>query len=530
VKNCHDALPDDEDREVFVMPDFVRSMIERKILGDKTGGGFYRKTKQGIETLDLASLEYRPRAGDASVREATKALAKVGDPGPRVKQAVASEGIVGQFAWKVLSRSLAYAAHRVGEVCDSVTAIDDGMRWGYNWDLGPFEVWDALGFQETLERLRRDGVALPASIEAMQQSGADRFYRPGEVFDLLTGKYLKRATDPREATLPMLRRGPSPVLKNAGASAWDLGDGVLGVTFETKANTIDQDAVAMLDAAVAEAEQNFRGVLLANTGTNFCVGANLMFMVMAASQKEFAQIDQVVRDFQQAILRMKYAEVPVLAAPFGMTLGGGLELCLGSCGVQAALETYAGLSEASVGLIPAGGGCTNLLWRSLASVPEGVQVDSYAYVTEVFKNIAMVKVSTSAHEAQHLGYFRASDGVSFDHARQLAEAKERLLGVAGSGYHPPVRRAFRLPGESGIATLKMLVNTLVSGGYATEHDALVADKLAHVLCGGVGGSGREVTEQELLDLERETFLSLCGEAKSQARMQHVLQTGKPLRN
>jgi 3-hydroxyacyl-CoA dehydrogenase len=227
---------------------------------------------------------------------------------------------------------------------------------------------------------------------------------------------------------------------------------------------------------------------------------------------------------------MKHAQVPVVAAPFGMTLGGGLEMCLGSSGVQAALETYAGLTETSVGLVPAGGGCMNLLWRSLASVADGVNADSYAYVTEVFKNIAMVKVSTSAHEAQGFGYFRATDGVSFDRARQLSEAKARVLGLARSGYHPPRKKTFKLPGESGMATLKMLVNTLVSGGYASEHDALVASHLARILCGGVAGASHEVTEQEILDLEREAFMSLCGEAKSLQRMQHVLETGKPLRN
>ena len=530
VQNCHEMLPDDEDREVFVMPGFVDTMIEKKILGDKTSGGFYRKTKAGIETLNFETFEYRARAGDASVRDATKALAKVGDVRERVKRTVAAEGPVGEFAWKVLSRSLAYSARRVGEICDSVTAIDDGMRWGYNWELGPFEVWDALGFEETAKRLESDGVMLPEGIQKMRERGASGFYQGDRVFDLLKGEYVERVVDARDATLPQLRRGASPVLANAAAEAWDLGDGVLGLTMKTKANTLDGDVFQMLGDALAEAETNFEGMLIVNEGTNFCVGANLMFVVMAAMQKQFDQIESIVAAFQQSMLRIKHAQVPVVAAPFGMTLGGGLEICLGSSGVQAALETYAGLTETSVGLVPAGGGCMNLLWRSLGSIADGVNADPYAYVTEVFKNIAMVKVSTSAHEAQGLGYFRATDGVSFDRARQLSEAKERVLGLARSGYHPPQRRAFKLPGESGIATLKMLVNTLVSGGYASEHDALVASKLAAVLCGGVAGASHEVTEQEILDLEREAFMSLCGEGKSLARMQHVLETGKPLRN
>jgi len=270
--------------------------------------------------------------------------------------------------------------------------------------------------------------------------------------------------------------------------------------------------------------------LLANQGSNFSVGANLFFVLMAAKQKQFGQVERIVERLQQAVMRLKYAQVPVVAAPFGMTVGGALEICLGCDAVQAALETYAGLVEVGVGLIPAGGGCANLLWRALGSAPDGVKFDSYEYVTQVFKNIAMARVATSAHEAARFGYFRSTDGVSFDPARQLHEAKERLLGLAKSGYHAPVKKSFRLPGESGIATLSMLINTMVAGGYASVHDALISRKLATVLCGGSGGAAREVTEQDIFDLEREAFMSLCAEPKTQDRMQHMLETNKPLRN
>jgi 3-hydroxyacyl-CoA dehydrogenase len=305
---------------------------------------------------------------------------------------------------------------------------------------------------------------------------------------------------------------------------------VLAVTFKSKANSLDEHNIGMLHEAAARAEQDFRGIVLFNQGDNFCVGANLFLVAAAAAQQQWDQIDKLVKHYQDATQRLKYAQVPVVAAPYGMTLGGGLELCLGSDAVQAACETYSGLVEVGVGLIPGGAGTLNLLWRALDSVPEGVEYDSYAYVTQVFKNIAMANVATSAEQAKQLGYFRTTDGVSFDRARQLYEAKQRVIGLAESGYHPPIPRAFKLPGESGIATLSMMVNTLVAGGYASEHDALIARKLARVLCGGSAGSSHLVSEQEVLDLEREAFVSLCGEQKSQQRMQHMLMKNKPLRN
>jgi len=532
AQNCYDSLTGDEDRAVFEVPAFIRAMVEKKYLGDKTKGGFYRKgANREIETLDPATVAYRAKGGDAEIKNVTKAISKIEDPKERVRKIVKDPGKAGAFAWKVLSRSLAYSARRIGEITDSVVAIDDAMRWGYNWELGPFETWDALGFAETAERMEKDGVKLPDSIKKMRASGASGFYKDdGTVYDLAAGAYVKRAVDPRNATLTVLRRGEAPVLKNDGAEAWDLGDGVLGVTFKTKANSIDPDVISMLSDAATKAESDFRALVIANTGEFFCVGANLLLVVMAASQKEWGQIGTLVKGYQDATQRLKYAHVPVIAAPYGMTLGGGLELCFGSDGVQAAAETYSGLVEVGVGLIPGGAGTLNMLWRALESVPEGTTVVTQEFVTQTFKNIALAKVATSAEEGKALGYFRRTDGVSFDRARQLTEAKARAIGLAESGYHPPVPRAYTLPGESGIATLGMMIDTLVAGGFASEHDAKIARKLAVVLCGGAGGSARAVTEQEVLDLEREAFLSLCGEPKSQERMQYMLMNNKPLRN
>ncbi|WP_394821022.1 3-hydroxyacyl-CoA dehydrogenase/enoyl-CoA hydratase family protein [Pendulispora albinea] len=532
AQNCYDSLTGDEDRAVFEVPSFIRGMVEKKYLGDKSKGGFYRKNAaKEVETLDPSTLEYRAKGGDAGIKGVTKTVSKIEDPKERVRAIVKDPGKAGAFAWKVLSRSLAYSARRIGEIADSVVAVDDAMRWGYNWELGPFETWDALGFAETTDRMEKEGVALPESIKKMRASGATGFYKDdGSVYDLIKGAYVKREVDPRNATLTILRRGEAPVLKNDGCEAWDLGDGVLGLTFKTKANSIDPDVIGMLSQAAEKAESDFRAMVIANQGEFFCVGANLLLVVMAASQKEWGQIGTLVRGYQAATQRLKYAHVPVVVAPYGMTLGGGLELCFGSDAVQAAAETYSGLVEVGVGLIPGGAGTMNMLWRALESVPEGTTVVTQEFVTQTFKNIALAKVATSADEGKAFGYFRRTDGVSFDRARQLTEAKARAIGMAQAGYHPPVPRAYTLPGESGIATLNMMIDTLVAGGYASEHDAKIARKLAVVLCGGAGGASREVTEAEMLELEAEAFLSLCGEPKSQERMQYMLMNNKPLRN
>lgn len=529
--NCHSSLVHDEERHVFEVPPYIRTMVEKKILGDKTKGGFYRRGKDGsIETLDPQTLTYRAKGGDEAIKKATKKVEKNEDPKARVRALVADQGKAGDFARKVLYGSLAYSARRIGEITDSVAAVDEAMRWGYNWELGPFETWDALGFVETIEKMTAEGVALPQSIHRMKEAGATSFYREdGAVFDLVKGEYVAQAVDPRYATLAQLRKGAA-LIKNDGAEAWDLGDGVLGVTFKTKANSIDADVIDVLMKAIDLAEREYRAVVLANQGEHFCVGANLFMIAMAAGSGQFDQIRTVVGQFQGAMQRIKYASVPVVVAPYGMTLGGGLELCLAAPAVQAAAETYSGLVEVGVGIIPGGAGTVNMLWRALEGIPEGVNANTFEYVAQVFKNIALAKVATSADEAKMLGYFRKNDGVSLDRARQLAEAKARAIGMAESGYRPPVPRAYRLPGASGIATLHMMVDTLEAGGYATAHDAKIAKKLAEVLCGGPGGAARDVTEEEVLALEREVFVSLCGEAKTMERIQFMLMNNKPLRN
>jgi len=290
AQNCWDSLVEDEEREVFKLPSFMGAMIERKILGDKTKGGFYKKAGKELSTFDPYTLEYRAKGGDEAIKATCKKIGKIEDPAARVKKLMADDGVAGTFAWKIASRSMAYSARRIPEIAGDVVAIDDAMRWGYNWELGPFQMWDALGFRATYERMLKDGIALPETVKRMYDSGAESFYKGKEVFDLPSGTYVARTLDPREVSLPEMRRGTGPVLKNDGAEAWDLGDGVLGVTFKTKANSIDPDVIGFLSLAAERAERDFRGMVIANEGEHFCVGANLFLVAMASSQGAWDQI------------------------------------------------------------------------------------------------------------------------------------------------------------------------------------------------------------------------------------------------
>jgi 3-hydroxyacyl-CoA dehydrogenase len=538
--NCYTSLTNDEDREVFKVPAYIRTMVEKKLLGDKTKAGFYKKTDAGIATLDPVTGEYREKKANAEIAKAIKSLRDVEEAGERLRRLVADPGPAGQFAWKVIARSLAYSARRLGEITDDISAIDDAMRWGYNWELGPFEIWDALGVQATITRMLNDNIALPKTVLAMQKKKVASFYKPGQVYDLKAGAYVSRHTDNRAWSYRDMRgvktkRHPeltpkTAIYSNDGAELWYIGEDVVALTLRSKMNTVDPSVIEALDRAVDIAESRFKALVLFNEGENFSVGANLGLVAMAAASGDFESIGQLCRAFQKANQRMKYAKVPVVAAAFGMALGGGLEMCLGASAVQAAAETYSGLVEAGMGLVPGGAGTLNLLWRAFEGIPEGTAIDPYVQVTQVFKNIALAKIATSADEAKELGFFRRSDGITFDRARLLHDARARALGLANSGYHAPAPKSYKLPGESGMATLKMMVLSLQQGGQATGHDGVVAMQLAKVLCGGIDGSVAPVTETQMLELEAEAFLSLCGEQKTQERMQYFLINNKPLRN
>ncbi|QAT84745.1 MULTISPECIES: 3-hydroxyacyl-CoA dehydrogenase NAD-binding domain-containing protein [Myxococcaceae] len=480
VDRCHAELP--EERNGFQLPSPWRA--------------------------GLPSPEAR-READATLTRTLRPLLAEDDAAARLRKLVADEGRAGRFAWDVVSRILSHAARCVGPVARAPQDVDAALTRGFQWDLGPFGMWAALGVTEAAGRMRREGLPVPEAVERRLREDA----APGAT--------------PRA---PVHRSERVPVLTSPGAEAWDLGDGVLGVGFKTKHNSIDADVVATLGRAVERAEADFRALVLANPGPDFSVGANLMLVTMWASRKRWEDIRALVAAFQAATQRLKYARVPVVAVPCGRTLGGGLELCLGATAVQAAAETQAGLVETEIGLVPGGGGTLNLLWRALQGIPEGVQVDALPYVAKVFQDIARARVSTSAVEAQHLGYFRLTDGVSVRPEHRLEEARARALGLAGAGYRPPVPRAFRLPGAPGIRALEDGLAEGRARGELTAHDALLGARLAAILCGGQGGAGHEVTEEEVLALEQEAFVSLCGEPRSLERMQSLLMHRRVLRN
>jgi 3-hydroxyacyl-CoA dehydrogenase len=530
AKNCFDSLTADEERGIFELPDFVGRMLKDKRLGRKSGGGFYKKVGSEIQVLDLGSFDYRSQQ---KVRfDSLGAIKNEEDVKKRLKALCAFDDPAGRFAWKVLSRTLAYSARRLGEIANDIVNIDRAMRWGFNWDLGPFEAWDALGVPESVERMKKEGVALPAWIEQMLASGRTSFYDGGPAaphyFDGVKKAVSAVPSDPRELRCDALKAQRKVVKENLGASLVDLGDGVLGVEVHTKMNTLDPDVISMLDAAVDAAEKDFRAIVVGNDGEHFGAGANLFLVVVAAQQKAWDQIERVVTGMQNAMQRLHYARVPVVAAPFQYTLGGGCEVAMAADACQAHAETYMGLVEVGVGLIPAGGGCMRMAQRFSGGLPAGA--DPLPLIGQASLSIATAKVATSAEEAKKLRYLQAGDGITLNRAHLLQHAKQRALGLALADYRPPLPGTLAAAGYDAARTIGMRVWGMQEGGFASEHDALIANKVGFVMCGGKVAAGTLLSEQAYLDLEREAFLSLCGEEKSLARMMSMLQTGKPLRN
>jgi 3-hydroxyacyl-CoA dehydrogenase len=533
AKNCLDSLPKDEARSTFEIPEFVSDLVAQGRLGRKSSAGFYKKTPTELLVYDVKTKDYRSQE---KVRfDSLGAIKNEEDPKKRLKKLVFSEDVAGKFAWTLLTKTLIYSARRLGEIADDIVSIDQAMRWGFNWDLGPFEAWDAVGVPESVQRMKQDGLAIPEWVENMLASGRTSFYAGGPAapsyFDAVSHGALPVPADPKQIRLDQLKSEPTRVVKkNHGASLVDLGDGVLCVEFHTKLNTLDNDVIAMLGGAAEVAEQGFQAVVIGNNGEHFCAGANLMLIAMAAQQKAWDQIEQVVSSLQKAMQRLRYAKVPVVAAPFQYTLGGGCEVAMAADACQAHAETYMGLVEVGVGLIPAGGGCLRMVERYTTELNGVSGVDLLPFIGQASLNIAMAKVGTSAEEAKSLKYLRNTDGISLNSSRQLFEAKQRALGLAGAGYRPPLPSLLPAAGYDAEKTIGARVWGMVEGGFASAHDALIANKVAHILCGGPVAAGTLLPEQHFLDLEREAFLSLCGEQKSQERVQFMLMNNKPLRN
>lgn len=531
ARNSYERLADDEQREVFRLPPFVQAMLERGWLGDKSGGGFYRRTDGEVLTLDYRTLEYRPRQRPrlASV----EAVRNLEDWTRRVKAVLNAGDRAGRFLWRVLSGVLVYAARRIPEISDDLVNVDRALRWGFGWEMGPFETWDALGVREVAQRLEADGVDLPPLVRHVLDSGGT-FYRRSdgtlEVFQPAARAYAPVRWPEGVLVLRERKAQGAVVAHNAGASLVDLGDGVLCVEFHTKMNAIGEDIVRMLHQALREAESGFEAVVVANQGPDFSAGANLVLLLVEAQEGNWEELDLAVRTFQQLNQAVKYFPKPVVVAPHGRTLGGGCELVLHASRVQAAMETYMGLVETAVGLIPAGGGVKETATRVAERFPEEVAGDLFPLLRWAFELVATARVATSAEECRKFGFLRPGDGITLNPDRLVADAKEVALSLVRTGYRPPLRRPVRVGGERVRAALYAGLHNLRVAGHITEYDEYVGRKLAYVLTGGDVPEGARVDEQHLLDLEREVFLSLLGEPRTQERIRHMLERGRPLRN
>lgn len=535
ASNTYTGCPDDEQRALFDPPAELKRMVEEGMLGAKSGKGFYKKSKDAdgkrvIQQLDLDSFEY---VDSPKIRfDSTGKARKIDDPAARIKHMVHADDDAGRLAWRLMAEGLCYAAHRIPEIADDIVAVDDALKWGFNWELGPFEAWDAIGLRDSLDRMAKDGLTVPEL--AVQAAEAGGFYRTEDAattwFDQASGARKPRIRPEGFVVLSDLKTAGAVVKKNLGATLLDLGDGCLGLQFHTKMNAVDDDIIKLLGEGVDLAEQEFDALVIANDADNFSAGANLGLIAMAAMAKQWDQLEAITSGFQQANQRLKYSTIPVVAAPTGLTLGGGCEVACGADRMRAHAEVYMGLVEVGMGLVPGGGGCKELLRRLLSGIPEGAAVDPFPFVRKAFEQIGMAKVATSADEARSMGFLTDVDQISLNRGRLLHDAKQDALGMAAAGYRPPRPVLLPLPGAGGKATLLVGLDEWARTGVITEFEKLVGGHLATILTGGDAPAGKPVSEQHILDLEREAFLSLCGEAKTLQRIQHFLMKGKPLRN
>src|SRR5271168_4006686 len=559
VKNIYENVPNDESREMYRVPVLLEEMGRRGWLGDKTGQGFYKRVKgegeREILTLDINTMEYRPRQkarfpsleNGKTIDDTTERLRALIGPVLEGQKSDKAQ----QFLWALLSETCLYAARRVPEISDHVADVDRAMRWGFAWELGPFQLMDAIGIKAFAAGVQKEGRALPPVLERLLASGRPSFYESEKgrttVFDIASGGAEKVEEPNGVVILKSLQDAGREIDRNSGASLIDLGDGVVCCEFHSKMNAIGADLIAMIHKGLKRLDSDFDAMVVANQATNFSVGANLMLVLVAAQEQEWDELHLAVKQFQNANLAIKYASKPVVVAPQGLALGGGCEVGLHGARIQAAAESYMGLVEAGVGLIPGGGGTKEMLIRAnehaagtASSLPSSAEsdLDLFHALRPVFETIAMAKVGTSAEECRDLGFLRREDGVSMNRDRLVADAKEAALSLVRGGYKPLAASwqegaqttQIKVLGEQFLAGAKLVIHMMQRGGFITDYDAHVGRKLGNILAGGPLTSSQLVSEQYVLDLEREAFVSLCGEKKTQERIAHTLKTGKPLRN
>lgn len=535
ARNVYDHASDEEEKNAFVVSPLLQKMVDNGWLGEKSGQGFYKKIKtdKGSEilALDPKTMEYRPRKKlkarslDLAKRAKTKA--------EQFQTLIYADDVAGKLAWEITKKILLYSARRLPEIADDIASVDKAMKWGFNWDLGPFELWDAIGVEKSVNRMKEEGEVIPEWVENLLASGEKSFYKNEEsqLFQFSVGeKWAKVEEHPKVISLAQLKEQGKVIKSNKGASLIDLGDDIACLEIHSPKQAIGPDMISMIQYAVKEVSKNWRGLVISGEAPNFCVGANLMLMLMEAQDHNWPEIDLMVRQFQQAMGSLRKLDRPVVAAPFGMTLGGGVEMCLPCDRIQAHAETYMGLVEVGVGLIPGGGGNVEMLLRWTEGVDPSDRVVLQPLINHVFKTIGQAKVSTSAMDAKKYKFLREVDGITANRDHLIYDAKQVALSLANIGYQSPKPRQIPVVGETGYNVLKLGAYGLLKSGYISEHDYKIASKLAYVLSGGSVPEGTLVSVEYLLDLEREAFLSLIGEPKTQARMQYMLVKGKPLRN
>lgn len=530
------AVPNDEELETFKLPVFLKKMQENNWLGSKTGQGFYKKVKDEngkseILSLDLDTLEYTPqKKSKFATLELTKTIDNVKD---RFKVLVAGKDKAGEFYRKSFANVFAYVSHRIPEISDELYRIDSGLKAGFGWKHGPFEIWDAIGLENGLKIMEAEGKKPAAWVTEMKAAGIDSFYK---VEDGINHYY--SIPDDKMVEIPGIRdfiildhiRENKTIWGNPECSVLDLGDGIVNIEFHSKMNTLGSGVLAGINKGIEIAEKDFQGVVVSNQGDNFTVGANLAMIFMMAIEQEYDELNFAIKYFQDSMMKLRYSSVPTVVAPFGMALGGGCEASLHADAIQASAESYVGLVEFGVGLIPGGGGTKELTRRaSQRYVKDDVELNAYR---ENLLKIAQAKVSTSAVEAFELGIFvDGRDGISMNKHRLIADAKERVLSLADTGYQMPVKsRDIKVLGKQALGVFQIGSHQMLEGGYISEYEKKMVNKLGYVMAGGNLSEPTMVSEQYLLDLEREVFLSLCGEKKTLERIQHMLKTGKPLRN
>jgi len=522
--NLYPSIEHDESREVLNSPRVAKlreAQIAKGRLGDKTKQGFYKKDGKSILSLDLESGEYRERIEPEIA--SLGAASKIRSLPERVKFVLQQDDKAGAMGRHIVHGALAYAAARVPEISDDLPSIDRAVRWGFSHELGPFELWDALGVQETADAMEAKGVAVAPWVREMLDAGHTTFYRGDSAYDPATKTYAPLSRDPRQLSL----KDCAVVRENKGATLRDLGDGVLCLEFHTKMNTLDEDIRAMLVASVEEVESgDWKGLVIGNEGSDFCVGANLAGGLFGGD------LEAAVKGMQDALMQVRFCAKPVVTAPFGRTLGGGAEVAMAGARIVTASETYMGLVEVGVGLIPGAGGCKEFVRRVVSPAQKTTPgIDVVPFLSNALTTIGTAKVSTSGEEARSLGFLTSADRVVMNRDHLLHEAKQEVLVLAAENYTAPAReKNCYAGGRDALAALKAAIYNLQQGGFASEYDAYISGRLAYILCGGSISSAQWVDEQYLLDLEREVFLELCKQPKTVERIQAMLTTGKPLRN